>query len=275
MLSVQERRLLLRWARGVGTTASVAARARLILDCAAGGTRAEVARRHGTSAHRVGRWCCRFVAQRHLGLVDVERRGARLVLGGEACQRVLAQIRAGVTTTHALARACGVSQPTASRLRRVCALHPNWHAALPASLRLVNAELQQPLGVLIEVGIRVLLLGAHQTAAATLPQTTAVVARMHRLRRVATATRRRRAGLKLRRFLRASLRTHGGPLSAIVVVRGAVGPAVKRTLAKHPRLSWYRVGTEANWLCLTTAWLSHRCSDAPHQSAVSLPNRPV
>jgi hypothetical protein len=126
MLTAEERVMLEGWARRPKTAQATALRARLILGCAAGKTNTTVARELRVTKQTVGKWRSRFV-----GLLDEPRPGATAhghrCRGGARRHVDVGDHPAGCAhwSTRAMARQCGVSQSTISRIWRAFSLQPH------------------------------------------------------------------------------------------------------------------------------------------------------
>ena len=134
-LSPAERETLERWASGPDRR--LARRAAIVLALGAGQDTKALARRFRLSEPTVGKWRMRFEASRLAGLVDPVRSGTTRRIQADDVERVLSQLRQpppdGATrwTTRGLARACGVSQTTVSRIWRAHGVDPR-SGTLPA-----------------------------------------------------------------------------------------------------------------------------------------------
>jgi transposase len=123
-LSAAERGALENWARRPTTAQATALRARLILGCAAGKTNTVVARELRVTKQTVGKWRSRFVAKRLEGVRDEPRPGAPRTVTDAAVERVVTLTlettprEATHWSTRAMARQCGLSQSTISRIWR-------------------------------------------------------------------------------------------------------------------------------------------------------------
>ena len=130
-LSEPEQRTLESWTRRRKTAQAAAQRARIVLLCATGKNNGQVAETLKVSLGMVGKWRRRFVAQRIEGLLDEPRPGAPRKVGDEEVERVvtmtLETTPRGAThwSTRSLARKCGMSQSTVSRIWRAFALQPH------------------------------------------------------------------------------------------------------------------------------------------------------
>lgn len=127
-LTPAERETLERWAGAPDRR--LARRAALILAFAAGDEPKALARRFRLSEPTVGKWRARFEGKRLDGLVDAPRPGAPRRIMADDVGRVLAQLRQPPPggqrrwTTRSLARLCGVSQTTVSRIWRAHGVDP-------------------------------------------------------------------------------------------------------------------------------------------------------
>jgi len=130
-LTDDERDTLVRWSRRPTTAQALAARARVILGCAAGQSNTAVARELRLTKQTIGKWRTRFLSQRLDGLVDEPRPGAPRRIGDTEVERVM-RLTLETTprdathwSTRAMARRCGLSQTAVSRIWRAFALRPH------------------------------------------------------------------------------------------------------------------------------------------------------
>ena len=106
-------------------------RARIVLQTAAGKSDMEVAGQLGTTRATVGKWRRRFLRDGCDGLLDEPRPGAPRTIGDDDVERVVVQtletIPAGAThwSTRSMAKACGLSAATVSRIWRAFGLKPH------------------------------------------------------------------------------------------------------------------------------------------------------
>jgi transposase len=127
-LSPDERAKLEQWA--AGRDRRLARRASLVLGFADGEEPKTLARRFRLSEPTAVKWRTRFDANRLAGLVDAARSGAPRRILAEDVDRVISRLHepppAGQSrwTTRTLARACGVSQTTVSRIWRAHSIDP-------------------------------------------------------------------------------------------------------------------------------------------------------
>ena len=131
MLQVEERETLEQWARRPKTAQALALRARIILGCADGHSNTAVAAGLRISKPTVGKWRSRFLEQRLEGLLDEPRSGRPRTVADADVERVLALTLettphdATHWSTRSMARSCGLSQSTVSRIWRAFALQPH------------------------------------------------------------------------------------------------------------------------------------------------------
>ena len=125
-LSEAQRQELQRWVRRSKTAQALVLRARIVLETAAGKSDLKVAGELGTTRGTVGKWRRRFLHAGCDGLLDEPRPGAPRTIGDDDVERVVVQtletIPAGAThwSTRSMAKACGLSAATISRIWRAC-----------------------------------------------------------------------------------------------------------------------------------------------------------
>ena len=130
-LSEDQREELQRWLRRRKTAQALALRARIVLACAGGKSDVAVARELGTTRGTVGKWRRRFLLDGCDGLLDEARPGApRKVSDGDVERvvvRTLESLPRGATqwSTRSMARECGMSFATVSRIWRAFGLKPH------------------------------------------------------------------------------------------------------------------------------------------------------
>ena len=127
----EERSVLQNWARRPKSAQALALRAKIILACAEGKSNTAGASQFRITKQMVGKWRARFVEQRLDGLLDEPRPGTpRKVSDGEV-ERVLAMTLesqprdATHWSTRSLAKQCGLSRSTVSRIWRAFSLQPH------------------------------------------------------------------------------------------------------------------------------------------------------
>jgi transposase len=131
VLTPAEREELERWQRRLTTARALAQRARAVLLLAGGDTAVAVADKVGATRESVGRWRARFAESRCDGLLDEPRPGRPRSVSDaqveEIVRKTLETRPRGATqwSTRDMAKACGVSQTTVSRIWRAFSLQPH------------------------------------------------------------------------------------------------------------------------------------------------------
>ena len=131
ILEDAEWQTLEQWARRPKTAQALALWARIIPGCADGQTNTAVASQLRVSKPTVGKWRSRFLEQGLNGLVDEPRSGRPRTVSDADVERVLALTLETMPedsthwSTRSMARRCGLSQSTVSRIWRAFALQPH------------------------------------------------------------------------------------------------------------------------------------------------------
>lgn len=131
MLTAEERLTLEQWTRRPKTAQALARRARVVLACATGKTNHAVAAEFNTTGQTVGRWRRRFVERRQDGLLDEPRPGTPRRISDAEVERVLAltlETKPSAAThwsSRDMAKTCGLSQSTVSRIWQAFGLQPH------------------------------------------------------------------------------------------------------------------------------------------------------
>lgn len=131
ILSPSERQSLEGWTRRRTSAQALALRSRVILLAATGRSNTEVAHALRITKQTVGKWRSRFVARRLDGLVDEPRPGAPRRIGDAHVERVVTRTlestppNATHWSTREMAKACGLSQSSISRIWRAFGLKPH------------------------------------------------------------------------------------------------------------------------------------------------------
>lgn len=131
ILTAAERQTLEQWLRRPKTAQALARRARLVLACADGQTNTAVAAALGTTGQTVGRWRHRFVERRLDGVLDEPRPGTSRRTSDADVEQVLALTlettpkAATHWSSRDMAKTCGLSQRTVSRIWRAFGLQPH------------------------------------------------------------------------------------------------------------------------------------------------------
>ncbi len=130
-LSDDERAALERWTKRPRTAQGLATRARIVLAAATGTSNSDIARALRLTRPTVTKWRTRFVVSRLEGLLDEPRPGAPRRVTDDAVERAVTMTLettppdATHWSTRSLAKACGMSQSTVSRVWRAFALQPH------------------------------------------------------------------------------------------------------------------------------------------------------
>lgn len=130
-LTAEEREELERWVRRPKSAQALALRARIVLLAAEGLANLAVADRLEVTPQTVGKWRARFVARRAAGLLDEPRPGTPRTVDDREVERVVVQTLESTPkdathwSTRAMAKACGLSQSTVSRIWRAFGLQPH------------------------------------------------------------------------------------------------------------------------------------------------------
>ncbi|MGW4489562.1 IS630 family transposase [Amycolatopsis sp. NPDC004368] len=131
VLSEEERRVLLAWIRRRMTAQALAARARIVLRCAEGGTIGQAAADLGVFRDMVSKWRSRFLTGRLEGLSDEPRPGRPRLITDDRVERMITKTleeTPGKDThwsTRSMASATGLSQTAVSRIWRAFGLKPH------------------------------------------------------------------------------------------------------------------------------------------------------
>jgi len=131
ILSTAEVEELQRWLRRRKTAQGLAFRAQIIVACAEGESDLKVAARLNTTRETVGKWRRRFLKARCDGLLDEPRPGAPREIGDQEVERVLSLTLESVPTdathwsTRSMAKRCGMTQSSISRIWRAFGLQPH------------------------------------------------------------------------------------------------------------------------------------------------------
>jgi transposase len=131
VIAPEEHSALQNWARRPKSAQALALRAKIILACAEGKSNTEVAARFQITKQMVGKWRARFVERRLDGLLDEPRPGTPRKVKDAEVERVLALTLESLPrdathwSTRSLAKQCGLSRSTVSRIWRAFGLQPH------------------------------------------------------------------------------------------------------------------------------------------------------
>ena len=130
-VTAEQRLELESWSRRPKTAQALAMRSRIVLLAAHGGSNKSIALKLSTTAHTVGKWRKRFATSGNDGLLDEPRPGTSRKLSDKQVELVLARTlesqpeAATHWSTRDMAKACGLSQSTVSRIWRAFSLAPH------------------------------------------------------------------------------------------------------------------------------------------------------
>ncbi len=130
-ISEQDRLQLVAWTRRAKTGQALAMRSRIILLAAEGINNKVIATRLNTIPHTVGKWRRRYLELGLDGLLDEPRPGTSRKLRDEQIEQVLTRTLESQSeaathwSTRDMARACGLSQSSISRIWRAFSLAPH------------------------------------------------------------------------------------------------------------------------------------------------------
>lgn len=130
-ISSEQRIELESWSRRPKTAQALAMRSRVVLLAAAGQINTAIARQLSIRPHTVGKWRKRFLEQGIDGLLDEPRPGTPRKLSDQQVEKVIARTlesqpeAATHWSTRDMAKACGLSQSSISRIWRAFSLAPH------------------------------------------------------------------------------------------------------------------------------------------------------
>jgi transposase len=130
-VTAEQRLELERWIRRPKTAQALAQRSRIILLAAQGRSNKAIAEKLSTTARTVGRWRKRFQSAGNDGLLDEPRPGTPRKLSDRQVELVLTRTlesqpeAATHWSTRDMAKACGLSQSSISRIWRAFSLAPH------------------------------------------------------------------------------------------------------------------------------------------------------
>ena len=130
-ISLEQREELENWSRRPKTAQALAMRSRIVMLAADGCNNQSIAKQLFTTAQTVGKWRRRFLSSGCDGLLDEPRPGTSRKLTDKQVELVLARTlesqpeAATHWSTRDMARACGLSQSSVSRIWRAFSLAPH------------------------------------------------------------------------------------------------------------------------------------------------------
>jgi transposase len=309
-LSDGERETLQRWARRRRSSAGLAQRSRIVLECARGETNTAVAERVGVSIPTVRRWRGRFAERRLDGLLDEPRPGQPRKITDEKVEEVITKTLEeappdGGThwSTRQMAAATGLNQTAVSRIWRAFALQPHRveHWKLSKDPLFVE-KVRDIVGLYLDPPEKALVLcvdeksqiQALERSAPTLPVLPGAAARMtHDYKRNGTSSlfaalelasgevirslHSRHRAVEFKKFLIEIDEQTPAELDLHLVLDNYAThktPAIKRWLARHPRFHLHFTPTGASWINLVERWFaeltSRKLRRGSHRSVAEL-----
>ncbi len=290
-LASEEQERLEDWVRRPKTAQALAQRSRVVLACAGGSSNTAVARKLGVTQQTVGKWRQRFLERRLDGLLDEPRPGTPRKVSDAEVERVvrLTLERKPADATHwssrAMAKRCGLSQSTVSRIWRAFGLQPHRVEGFKLSKDpLFIEKVRDIVGLYLAPPDKVLVLcvdeksqiQALDRSQPLLPMrpgqaerrthdyvrhgTTNLFAALDfKTGKVIGEFHRRHRALEFRKFLA----TIDGAVPAglelhLIIDNYATHktPAIKRWLLRHPRFHLHFTPTAASWLNLVERWFA-------------------
>jgi transposase len=309
-LSQGERETLRRWTRRRRSSAGLAQRSRIVLECAKGETNTSVAERVGVSVPTVRRWRNRFAAKRLDGLLDEPRPGQPRKIGDEKVEEVITKTLEqappdGGThwSTRQMAAATGLNQTAVSRIWRAFALQPHRaeHWKLSKDPLFVE-KVRDIVGLYLDPPERALVLcvdeksriQALERSAPILPLLPGTPERAtHDYKRNGTSSlfaaleladgkvirslHSRHRAIEFKKFLIKIDEETPAELDLHLVLDNYAThktPQIKRWLARHPRFHLHFTPTGASWLNLVERWFaeltSRKLRRGSHRSVAEL-----
>lgn len=291
-LSEDERAQLQRWARRRRSSAGLAQRSRIVLECARGETNTAVAERVGVSIPTVRRWRGRFAERRLDGLLDEPRPGQPRKITDERVEEVITRTLEeeppdGGThwSTRQMAAATGLNQTAISRIWRAFSLQPHRveHWKLSKDPLFVE-KVRDIVGLYLDPPERAMVLcvdeksqiQALDRSAPTLPVLPGTPARLtHDYKRNGTSSlfaaleltsgkvigslHSRHRAIEFKKFLVKIDENVPAELDVHLVLDNYAThktPAIKRWLTRHPRFHLHFTPTGASWINLVERWFA-------------------
>ncbi len=290
-LNPAEQEQLSDWTRRPKTAQALARRARIVLLAAAGHSNTEVARRVAVSLPTAGKWRQRFLERRLDGLLDEPRPGTPRRLSDRAVERVLARTLETLPedathwSTRALARACGLSQSSISRIWRAFALAPHRTETFKLSRDpLFIDKVRDIVGLYLNPPDKALVLCVDEKSQIQALDRTAPLLpmrpgqperRTHDYKRHGTTSlfaaldaktgtvlgqlHRRHRSREFRKFLDTIDRAVPAPLDVHLILDNYgthKTPLIHRWLVQRPRFHLHFTPTSASWLNLVERWFA-------------------
>ena len=291
VLSDDERAQLVSWSRRRTSAAGLAARSRIVLAAAEGGSNTEIAARLGFSRDTVRTWRTRFAEHRLDGLVDEPRPGRPRTVSDAAVEELIVTTlettpkQATHWSTRSMAAHLGMSQSTVSRVWRAFGLAPHkvdtWKLSKDPQFvdkvrDVVGLYLDPPeraLVLCVDEKTQIQALDRTQPVFPMLPGSPARASHdyvrngtssLYAALDVATgkvigSLHARHRAVEFAKFLRKIDAQVPDDLEVHLVLDNASThktPTVKRWLAAHPRFVLHFTPTSSSWLNLVERWFA-------------------
>ena len=290
-VSSEQREQLQSWSRRAKTAQSLALRSRIVLLAADGLANKEIARRQGCSQPTAGKWRQRFIDFGLDGLLDEPRPGTPRKLSDKQVERVLTRTLesqpedATHWSTRDMAKACGLSQSTISRIWRAFSLAPHRSETFKLSRDpLFIEKVREIVGLYLAPPDRALVLcvdekrqiQALDRTAPLLPMrpgqiesrthdyqrhgTTSLFAALDaKTGRVIGQTQKRHRSAEFRNFLDTIEKNVPTELDVHLILDNSgthKTQTIRNWLAKRPRFHLHFTPTSASWLNLVERWFA-------------------
>jgi len=291
VLTAEERQTLQQWIRRPTTAQALAQRSRIVLACASEQTNGAIALAAGVTRQMVGRWRQRFARHRLDGLLDEPRPGAPRQIGDSDGERVIRLTLESTPrdathwSTRAMAKRCGLSQTTISRIWRAFALQPHRVKSFKLSKDpLFIDKVRDIVGLYLNPPDKALVLCVDEKSQIqALDRTQPVLPlrpgqverRTHDYTRHGTTTlfaalnaksgeilgqfHQRHRAREFRTFLDTISAAVPEPLDVHLIVDNASAhktPLIHRWLARHPRFHVHFTPTGSSWINLVERWFA-------------------
>ena len=279
------------WSRRPKTAQALALRSRIILLAAQGGSNKSIALKLSTTPHTVGKWRKRFAILGNDGLLDEPRPGTSRKLSDKQVESVLARTlesqpeAATHWSTRDMAKACGLSQSSVSRIWRAFSLAPHRSETFKLSRDpLFIEKVRDIVGLYLDPPDRALVLCVDEKSQIQALDRTApllpmrpgqIERRTHDYARHGTTslfaaldtksgeligqTQRRHRSVEFRNFLD-TIEQNVPPELDVHLILDNYGThktqLIRDWLAKRPRFHLHFTPTSASWLNLVERWFA-------------------
>ena len=290
-VTAEQRLELETWRRRPKTAQALALRSRIILLAAQGGNNKSIALKLSTTPHTVGKWRKRFAILGNDGLLDEPRPGTSRKLSDKQVESVLARTlesqpeAATHWSTRDMAKACGLSQSSVSRIWRAFSLAPHRSETFKLSRDpLFIEKVRDIVGLYLDPPDRALVLCVDEKSQIQALDRTApllpmrpgqIERRTHDYARHGTTslfaaldtksgeligqTQRRHRSVEFRNFLD-TIEQNVPPELDVHLILDNYGThktqLIRDWLAKRPRFHLHFTPTSASWLNLVERWFA-------------------